>query len=90
MTNVSTASIQSISKLPRNYVAISKQAKQDGEVILFKRNVPYLALVDFKAWETLKEKAEAYDASLALQTLKKSESEHAHGKSRAFTSFKKM
>jgi len=87
MLNIGASQLKSISSLPRDYVKLSKEAENKGEVIFLKRNTPYVVLVDFSRWEMLKEKEMLYDAQEAISSINQSEKEYQAGKSRRFTSF---
>lgn len=86
MSNISTSQIKSISSLPRDYVKLAEEAEKTGAVVFFKRNNPYVVLVDFSRWQQLKEKEVLYDTQQAVASVEKSEREYMTGKAKKLSS----
>lgn len=90
MSNIALSQMKSISSLPRNYVALSKEAEKNGEVVFLKHNTPYVVLVDFDRWQELKEKELLYDTQQAVASIKQSEKEFTAGKVKRLRSLKDL
>lgn len=87
MSNINLSQIKSISSLPRDYVKLSQEAEEKGEVVFLKHNAPYMVLVDYNRWELLREKEDRYDAQQAIADVKQSEHEYKAGKAKRLRSF---
>lgn len=87
MSNINLSQVKSISSLPRDYVRLSQEAEEKGEVVFLKHNSPYMVLVDYSRWEMLREKESLYDAKQAIEDIRESESEYLAGKAKRLKSF---
>lgn len=90
MPTIAVNQLKSISSLPRDYVNLSQQAEETGEVVFLKHNSPYVVLVGFERWQQLKEKEEQLDAQRAVATVAQSEKEYRLGKAKRLQSFAKL
>jgi len=86
MSNIPLSQLKSISSLPRDYVKLSQEAEEKGEVVFLKHNLPYVVLVDYGRWEILTEKEALFDAQEAISAIAQSEREYTSGKAKALHS----
>jgi len=54
MHTINVSQLKPISTLPRNYAALADQVQNGEEIIFLKRSTPYVVLVDFERWQTLR------------------------------------
>lgn len=82
--------IRPISSLPRDYSELAENAKSEGDIVFFKRNSPYVVLLDFVRWQKLIDLERKNEELEALSAIKQSEAEFKAGKAKTLKSLAEL
>lgn len=79
MNNLNTSQIKSISSLQRDYASLVENVKDGNDIVFFKRNVPYVVMIDFEKWQEMIELKNKVEEKIAIADIMQSEKEFAAG-----------
>lgn len=89
MDTLNLSQIRPISSLPRDYSGLAETAREE-DIVFFKRNTPYVVLLDFARWQKLTDLEKKNDELAALAIIQQSEAEFKAGKAKTLGSLTEL